>query len=222
MKNIILQKDIFLQSEADEWFERNKQSNSKKSFSEDMVCVEIQKIIRAHSSQGNVFKILEVGCGEALRLSWLSQEFGAQVFGVEPSKKALIEAAKRGVVVTQGTADFLPYLDETFDILIFGFCLYLCDQKDLFKIAHEADRVLKKNAWLIINDFYYPGSITRAYHHKLGVQSHKMDYRTLFDWHPSYICYSHQIQQHGLQEFCDDPQEWVAVSSMRKGGSSNA
>ena len=222
MTNKILQKDIFLQSEADEWFQRNKQATANQLFSQDTVCAEIQKIITAKSSQGKAFKILEVGCGEGLRLSWLSKEFGAQVFGIEPSKKAVIEAAKRGIVATQGTADLLPYEDETFDILIFGFCLYLCDQQDLFKIAYEADRVLKKDAWLIINDFYYPGSITRDYHHKLGVQSHKMDYRALFEWHPAYICYGHQIQQHGLHEFCDDPQEWVAVSTMRKGGASNA
>jgi ubiquinone/menaquinone biosynthesis C-methylase UbiE len=143
------------------------------------------------------------------------------VFGIEPSKKAVAEAVKRGVVAVQGTADFLPYENKSFDILIFGFCLYLCDQHDLFKIAHEADRVLKDDAWLIINDFYYPGSVARDYHHKPGVQSHKMDYRKLFEWHPSYVCYSHQLQQHGLHEFCDDPQEWVSVSTMRKGSFGN-
>ena len=218
MSNKLLQKDIFLQSEADEWFERNKQATSKQLFTDDMVCKEIKKIVGVKSSLGKTLKILEVGCGQGFRLSWLSKEYGCQVYGIEPSKKAVTEAVSRGVVAIQGTADFLPYENEVFDILIFGFCLYLCDQQDLFKIAHEADRVLKKDSWLIINDFYYPGTVTREYHHKSGVQSHKMDYRKLFEWHPAYICYSHQIERHGFHEYCDDPQEWVPVSTMRKGG----
>ena len=47
--------------------------------------------------------------------------------------------------------------DNFFDMIILGFCLYLCDRNKLFKIASEVDRVLKENSYLVIIDFY-PGS----------------------------------------------------------------
>ena len=43
-----------------------------------------------------------------------------------------------------GTAEKLPFEENYFDILIFGFCLYLTDSEDLFKISSEAYRVTKK------------------------------------------------------------------------------
>ena len=85
----------------------------------------------------------------------------------------------------QGTADRLPYRDGLFDVVVFGFCLYLCDREDLFRIASEADRVLNDQGWLIIHDFYSPVPTRRDYHHKTGIYSYKMDYKTLFEWHPS-------------------------------------
>ena len=39
------------------------------------------------------------------------------------------------------------------DLLIYGFCLYLCDRDYPFMIVAEAHRVLKPQAWLAILDF---------------------------------------------------------------------
>jgi len=103
-----------------------------------------------------------------------------------------------------------------FDIVVFGFCLYLCDREDLFRIAQEADRVLKPDGWLIIHDFFAKTPTRREYHHKPGLFSYKMDYRRLFDWHPAYTCFSDELNHHGRREFTDDPQEWVATSVLRK------
>jgi SAM-dependent methyltransferase len=86
--------------------------------------------------------------------------------------------------VQQGTADILPFKDHYFDIIIFGFCLYLCDREDLFRIASEADRVLGEPGWLLILYFFSPFPKKNVYHFCKGVQSYKMDYRTLFTWHP--------------------------------------
>jgi len=92
----------------------------------------------------------------------------------------------------------------------------LCDRQDLFRIAQEANRVLKSDSWLVINDFYAPHPIKREYHHKPGVYSYKMDYRQLFSWHPAYTCFAHKVTFHGRNEFTDEAQEWVATSVMRK------
>lgn len=210
-----LQRDIFLQSEADAWFERNREACDKHDYSTDPISRVVQEIASA-SEAGQPLTILEIGCGGGGRLAWLAQRTGAEVHGVEPSAKAVTEAARCGVMAIRATADVLPYDDGVFDILIFGFCLYLCDPEDLFRIAEEADRVLKSSAWLVIHDFYMSAPTRRAYHHKPGLYSHKMDFRRLFDWHPGYTCYSHRVVHHVTRELCDDQQEWVATSVLRK------
>lgn len=211
------QKDVFWESEADAWYERNHSACLQQRFGGDEpVSGAIVKIAASPEYAGKKLRILEVGCGEGGRLSWLAENLGAEVFGIEPSAKAVEQARACGVNAQRGTADMLPYEDASFDILVFGFCLYLCDQQDLFAIAREADRVLKSNAWVVIHDFFSPIPMRREYHHKPGVYSHKMDYRSLFAWHPSYTCYSHVLAQHGQPVFTDDPQEWVATSVMRK------
>ena len=212
------QKNVFLSSEADAWYERNLRAVGKTDFSTDPVSLAVLELAATYPSetQARKFRILEIGCGEGRRLEWLATKLNADVFGVEPSALAVNKALSRGIDAVRGTADELPFDDATFDVLIFGFCLYLCDRQDLFRIAQETNRVLKSDSWLVINDFYAPHPIKREYHHKPGVYSYKMDYRQLFSWHPAYTCFAHRVTFHGRNEFTDEAQEWVATSIMRK------
>lgn len=212
------QRDVFLQTEADAWYLRNKGALAKKDFATaDTVSASVLEIARHASRVGNEpLKILEVGCGDGGRLAWLADQIGAETYGVEPSAIAVDNACSVGVKALRGTAESLPFEDRVFDIVIFGFCLYLCDRGDLFRVAQEADRVLKDDAWLVLNDFYTPAPICREYHHRPGVFSYKMDYRKLFDWHPAYTTFSHKVMAHGGDEFTDESNEWVATSVIRK------
>ena len=99
---------------------------------------------------------------------------------------------------------------------MFGFCLYLCDSEDLFRIAYEADRVLRDPGWLLILDFYNPTLLKREYRHHAGVFSYKMDYRSLFTWNPAYTCFAHRIVHHLHYAYTDDSTEWIATSVLRK------
>ena len=214
-----MQKTVFLNDEGDAWFERNHQAIQSRSFNHDEPV--IQAIIRScvakkDNACGGGATLLEIGCGEGKRLSWLTENLGIECHGIEPSAKAVSAAKSVGIEVLQGTADKLPYKSGTFDIVVFGFCLYLCDREDLFRIAQEADRVMKSDAWVIIHDFFAPTPTRREYHHKAGLFSFKMDYRKLFDWHPAYTCFAHELSHHERREFTDDPQEWVATSVLRK------
>ncbi len=215
----MLQRNVFLQSEADAWYERNHQAVAKRNFvTDDPVTAEIVEIAKLPQYADKITKlqILEIGCGEGKRLAWLADNLSVEVFGIEPSALAVEQACNCGIRTQRGTADQLPFKDSTFDIVIFGFCLHLCDRQDLFRIAQETDRVLKSDAWLVINDFFAPTPVRREYHHRPGIFSYKTDYRTLFDWHPAYTCYSHRLNHHGDSTYSDDPGEWVAMSVMRK------
>ena len=210
------QKEIFLASEADAWYERNREALARQDRGQDPICRAVMEFARGVKTGGAPLSIMEVGCGEGLRLSWLGKELGAQVHGIEPSAKAVAAAQARGVDAKRGTADSLPFEDASFDIVLFGFCLYLCDPEDLFRVAAEADRVLKATSWLVVCDFFASAHTSRPYHHTAGVMSNKMDFRKLFDWHPAYTCYFHRLSAHGLPGFSDDPQEWVSTSILRK------
>lgn len=212
------QKDQFLLSEADAWYERNRTAVSQIDYSSDPVVTSIVEIAKMNGDllEGRKLQILEIGCGEGWRLAWIADNLNVDVFGIEPSSQAVKQACAKGVKAERGTADELPFNNGTFDVLIFGFCLYLCDRHDLFRIAQEADRVLNPNGWIVINDFFSPDHIKREYHHQANLYTYKMDYRELFSWHPAYTNYSHKLHHHVMKGFTDDPQEWVATSIMRK------
>ncbi len=207
------QKDIFLESEGDAWIKRNASAVGTRRLPEsDPILVDILELPLAPGKT----KVLEIGCGDGTRLGWLKENRGFDCYGVEPSGRAVEVARGRGITACQGTADRLPFDDSTFDVVIFGFCLYLCDREDLFRIAHEADRVLKNPAWLLILDFYSPTPLRREYHHRAGLFSHKMDYRTLFTWNPGYTNFSHKVHHHVDGVYTDDRAEWMATSVLRK------
>lgn len=208
------QKEIFLQSEGDAWFTRNQQGVAGRKLPDDDAL--LRELLDFLPVTGVGLKVLEVGCGDGTRLAWLKNNLNADCCGIEPSAQAVAAARTKGINVQQGTADVLPFDSQSFDIVIFGFCLYLCDREDLFRIASEADRVLRSPGWLMIMDFFSPIPRARTYHHRPGVQSYKMDYRTLFAWHPDYECMTHKIRHHGEASYTDVPDEWVAVSVLRK------
>jgi ubiquinone/menaquinone biosynthesis C-methylase UbiE len=209
------QKEVFLESEGDAWFRRNvAPANAQMTPQADSLLREILELPTRHGEQGA--KVLEIGCGDGARLSWLKEHRGFDCYGIDPSAAAVDAAKARGIAACRGTAERLPFEDAAFEIVIFGFCLYLCDREDLFRIASEADRVLRNPGWLLIFDFYSDATMKREYHHRRGLFSYKMDYRTLFTWHPAYTSYSHKLRHHSEPGYTDDPTEWVATSVLRK------
>ncbi len=209
------QKEIFLAGEGDAWFERNTRGPGARKFpDEDPLLMELLGILRSATTPA--VRVLEIGCGEGARLAWLKEHRGCDCQGVDPSARAVESARRRGVNAQCATAERLPFTDHAFDVVMFGFCLYLCDREDLFRIACEADRVLRNPGWLLIFDFYSPFPTKHHYRHREGVFSHKMDYSALFNWHPGYTTYSHKVSHHSDGGYTDDTSEWVAISLLRK------
>jgi len=59
----------------------------------------------------------------------------------------------KNISLSIGTADKLVFKRNFFDIILYGFCLYLCDKKNYNQISYSANRVLKKteniNSWFL-------------------------------------------------------------------------
>lgn len=208
-----LQKELFASAEGDHYYERNRTKLDvlRKGASNDAVV----RVLTAISMEPR--SILEIGCSNGWRLDVLRERYSATCSGIDPSQKAIEDGTRSfpGLDLRQGVADQLPYPDAGFDLVIFGFCLYLCDRRDLFRIAAEADRVLADEGHLAIFDFHPPFSYRKAYAHCAGVFTYKMDYAGLFTWHPSYTTVH-------LEVFADAPgksrlpDERMSVAVLRK------
>jgi hypothetical protein len=46
--------------------------------------------------------------------------------------------------------------------------------------------------------------------------SRKMDYKSMFLWHPAYTLGSHDKFDHRTQQWTDEPDEWISLASLRK------
>ena len=117
------QKTIFLLDEGDAWLDRNLNLLKGKDYSQDPIIENICKISQSsHLTQP--LKILEIGCGDGGRLAAIQKSVKCECYGIDPSKKAIEIAKNLGVIASVGVADSLQFERATFDIVIFGFCLY--------------------------------------------------------------------------------------------------
>ena len=211
-----MQKQYFIDGEGDAWFERNKENvdNDMSNWLETDYLTKL--LMEIPLPQGKEVTVVEVGCGQGLRLSYLKQERNWKTIGIDPSSQSIEYIKGKGSEGYIATADNLPLKDKSVDLLIYGFCLYVCDIDDLFRIASEAHRVLKKSSWLAILDFWLPHHKVNNYKHLEGVKSYKGDIPAMFDWHPSYVITNHTVRHHEDGRYTDEKDEWVGVTLIRR------
>lgn len=166
------QSEIFIHGEGAAWWERNKH---KLPPEDDPVLDAIQ------TARMRPKNVLEVGCSNGWRLLHLQARYGCNIVGIEPAA-----VPEYGAHVWRGTADNIPRMDAEFDVVIYGFCLYLVDRQDLFKVVAECDRVLQEGGYVVIHDFSTAVPHAVPYHHKAGVMTYKMNYADLWVGNPAY------------------------------------
>jgi ubiquinone/menaquinone biosynthesis C-methylase UbiE len=203
------QKEAFLSSEADAWFARNRAGDEA-----EVAPSEAARLLRRVGATPAT--VLEIGCSNGQLLASLCAELGCAGAGVDPSSAAIAAGRKRfpQLRLEVGTADALPFADGEFDAVVFGFCLYLCDRTDLFRIAAEADRVLADPGWMAITDFLPPFPYRNRYVHREGLHSFKLDYSRLFAWNPAYVEWLREVHAHGGGE--DSADQRMGTVLLRK------
>lgn len=208
------QKDVFLASEGNQYYRRNKDKYAGPGSKpeNDRVLASLRTLEVRPSA------ILEIGCGHGWRLERLRASYGATCVGIDPSAEAIAEgaAAFPAISLQQGTADELTFGDRTFDLVIFGFCLYLCDRDHLFRIAAEADRVLRDPGHLAIEDFDPPFPYASRYRHNSAITTYKMNYANLFTGNPAYTLVSTIAFDHDGRPGVIEPDNRVSVSVLVK------
>jgi len=83
-----------------------------------------------HQKLGSDSRVLEVGCGYGVTLELLHKDYGAQVFGIEPSTDALARCAEAGCITIVGRTaeDYLVDIgsvasSEKYDLILIRHCL---------------------------------------------------------------------------------------------------
>lgn len=170
----------FLKGEGKAWLERNKDKLTPKDDP-------ILKAIEDNKLKPE--RVLEIGCANGWRLDIIKERYGCDIAGVDPG----IEIPTTQPHLYRGVADALPIFGKTFDLIIYGWCLYLCDPRDYFYIAAMGDSYLKEDGHIIIYDFYSDYPKKKKYKHKEGLYSYKMDFSKLWLWNPAYVMLVRQV-----------------------------
>ncbi len=213
------QSATFLESEGDAWFSRNQEqveSLNAQSVEVDFICDSLKPFI---SSLQN---ILEIGCGSGKKLAKLAQYFEASGFGIDPSQMA-INRAKQVLPHNDSTLNFevglatdLPYQDEKFDLVFFGFCLYLIPPSEIYRAIMEANRVLKHGGFLAILDFDYGSLRINPYKHAKGIFTHKNNYSQMFTSSGHYSLVSKWSLNHASDYFAKEREERISIEILFK------
>jgi len=216
---LLNQAEHFLQSEGDQWFARNVEALKGKQDS-----FEIQYLKRILGPfKTTIDTVLEIGCSSGVKLQQLCDSLNAKGKGIDPSSQAVkagnqlfINQNKEHLELTVGAAHCLPYGDHSFDLVFFGFCLYLVDRAHLFKAVAEADRVLKTGGFLEILDFDPIHRHKRPYHHKEGIFTYKHQYTNLFIDSGHYYLMAKESFSHAENFFSKDSNERISVNVLYK------
>lgn len=176
------QSEVFTRGEGKAWLDRN---INKLTGDNDPVLETLTAYKIAPTT------VIEVGCANGWRLKKFAEKFNCHGFGVDPGAERQV---RKGFSILNGTADHLPFTTASADMVIYGFCLYLCDPEDYFKIATEGSRVLENNGYLVVYDFNCPiGAYKTNYRHHGGIFSHHYDFSRLWLGHPDFSVYGRKV-----------------------------
>lgn len=186
----MIQVKVFLESEGDAWFSRNRDKLDQGGRVDWPVTL-IEEIVNGHKGAAAdgpqpepIRSVLELGCAMGWRLESLRQRLGIRCVGVDASREA-IEHGRRsypGVEFHQGLLAAVP-LNETFDVVVLQAVLHWVDRSSLAASIAEIDRLVRDGGYLSVGDFLPDFPQRRAYHHLpgQGVYTYKQDYARIFE-----------------------------------------
>jgi len=173
--------NIWLESEGDNWFERNKHQLGK-SMDFSMALMNMYNL--------NPKKTLEVGACNGYRLGNIYKKYGSETTAIEPSQKAIEDGRKLypSIRFIQSTCEDSS-LTETFDLVIVNFVLHWVGRDVLYRSIAKIDGWVADQGCLIIGDFGPDAFLKRKYHHlkDKDLYTYKMAYEQLFLQSGSYL-----------------------------------
>ncbi len=133
-------------------------------------------------------KLLEIGCSTGFVLKRIKDITNANCYGIDPSRKAISEGKKifKGINLYPGTLESSSLRKKKFDLIIFGFFLFLLPPKKILNLFKIVDDMLDNDGKIIIYDFHAKNLIRKKYKHKKGLFSYKWNFKNVFLSLPQY------------------------------------
>ncbi len=215
------QTKTFLDEEGDNYFRRNRGALDSMAEKWGQEFSDIDWLTRELTPfREKIGSVAEIGCSSGSKLARICELLDAKGSGLDPSKLAVAEGNRKfggeRIQLHAGSASKMPFESQSFDLVYFGFCLYLLDRQDLLSAVAEADRLLKHGGFLAITDFDPIHQHKRPYHHKEGVFSFKQDYSKLFTASGMYFLVSKTSFSHRQPSFDPDGNERVSTTLLFK------
>jgi len=200
----MIQDQVFLEREGDQWFKRNKATlDHKDQF--DWPCYLIDFL-----DTQDVKNVIELGCSNGWRLERLRQHRKfekARFVGIDASFEAIQDGHARypELELYQGLLNKIP-LQEEFDVVIIYFVLHWVDRSTLARSVAEVDRITKNGGFIVLGDFLPDFQHRRHYHHLPGenLYTYKQDYAKIFEALETYkelakITFNHDHYEEKIQ-----------------------
>jgi SAM-dependent methyltransferase len=166
------QTDIFIQSESDAWYLRNKAALGAASQADSVLGLFELYHLRPKTA-------LEIGAADGYRLDRMRRLWGTRGTAVEPSSEAIRAGRKKypAVRFVQAPAHAVP-VRRSFDAVIVNFVLHWVARPLLARSLGEIDRLVKPGGYLAVGDFYPRRPVNVRYHHLAdqAVYTYKRDY----------------------------------------------
>jgi len=184
---MVRQDTVFLKGEGNEWHRRNLDKAREPLVLQ--ACLD---------SKISPTRALEFGCGAGFNIGAVCGHYQCAGHGIDPSMIALHAARQKYPDIKFSPATTLyKFLAREYDLIIYGFCLYVCDPGTLSQVAATGDNALMDGGYLVIQDFdpEYPHKV--PYHHVDGLFSYKMDYSKLWLANPAYSLVQKRVYAEG-------------------------
>ena len=204
----------FNKNDADKWYLRNEMQLL--SANEDVISQTLNTIFSKYVKRGS--NILEIGCGDGIRINQLTELLACKGFGVDLSPCAIASGKTKypNVTLLEADANSLPFESQKFDAVYLGFFLYLIDRNNYLRVLSEADRVLNDGGYLGILDFDVPNYYSNTYAPNPELKSFKMDNSKVFTSSGLYTLVEKSSFQHSSHNFASNLDERISLQILRK------
>ena len=187
------QDTIFVDSEGDHWYERNKKK---------LIPEREDKVIQMILESGiNPARIIEVGCSNGYRLEKLRQMFQAECYGIDASSEAINAGKKNFPNLFLKKCGLAEYCSEKqFDLVICNFVLHWIDRNNIIQAMTNIARLVTSGGILILGDFLPDYNQKRRYHHlpEQKIYTYKQDYAQFFVATGIFQEVTRQTYSHGI------------------------
>ena len=171
------QHDVFVNSEGDRWFDRNRRALEAADLGGDLPL----RLLETYGVRPR--SVVEIGASNGFRVEEIRRRYGSRAVAVEPSALAVEDGRTKypEVEFVQADASHIP-IDDSFDLVIVHFVFHWIDRNYLFQTFAEVDRLLSDGGLLVIGDFLPSGPRKVPYHHlpEQAVFTFKQDYALPF------------------------------------------